>query len=897
MNADTINTSAPDHDHDSSPTDVIMGNIGALKKSGIVPWHRWLQRMGARWGFAFLMCGLACFLAANWSTMSNPLRLGVMQAGLTAFVLLGMVSRGRKHFSSLCLLGAGMMVGAFWIVFSQIYQTGADSWQLFALWAVGVLPWLLLNPSVSLWLLLLILSNIGLALWSMQNGQFYWRELGLPALYCLLFNSVLWLACVYMEWRAWRRHQGPLLRITRRWGLAVLPFLLGWATLESCIWLLQAAFFESWARLTWVGIMPLAVLVVVGLYERITRRVGPFSLLALCGFPLLNCALALMVEDGDAGLLLFLYGSANLGYTALVLHTLAALRHVPCAEAEEDCETPLNPQQAWKSRQKDRTRQATQQVGQGITHVLASLGGLLSSTFLIAFAVYSFYDTSDPVGFALVMAVIFLCVGLLCARIPLHLGKQTSFFRTLALCLSLCGWFFLIAATWLYWHSPRMGLVLLPVTALLYVLHPQPVWRFLSVGSALTALMLTLLWRGSNSESSSFMALCILCACALPLYTLAVWGKWRPRWLTPKREKACLPCLYAMLGVLLVFLPFWGWLNMLLPGARYWLENWSLVLLAIPVMGLVILLLRQCIYSGGKPFWHTALYRIVVAIVGLAVLYFLIHHMARSFFLVLLVPLLGHACRLRLMERVGWILLGVFLVLHYYSWQVPFLDKAHNMVVAGFVMLAVAMALGLWRRYKRRQKVLFQASPQVCLSPPRFLRVAWHGAALLALGLTLASFLYAIQNREKILEHGDTVLLTLAPVDPLSLVQGYYMALAYKSDRDLAHELFKEETSEPLAPEGYAVFQLTPDDPLPVGQLKGICTELKTLAPGEFAIPYRLDSTGSPSLKLPAGFLMEESESEIYEQAKYGIFRCMPGVCVLTGLADSTGHAIGAAAQ
>lgn len=987
------------------------GRLRILSDSGAVSWRVWLERTGGLWGFVLLMCGVACFLAANWAGMSNAARLGLMQGGLVFFVLMGMLSQRRKKIlSGVCLLGAGLMVGAFLIVFSQIYQTGADSWQLFAFWAVGVLPWLLLSPSLPLWLLMLVLTNMALALWGAQdvaNWHSRWSQRSI--LWCLQWDSALWLGCVGVECVAWRRRSALQLRTARRWGLAVLPFLLSWATLGGCLWLLDRIFgdYSPDLRISMVGVFALGILVVVALYERITRRVGPFCLLALCGFPLLNCALGLMVEAGDAGLMLFLYGSANLGYTALVLHTLAALRHVPPFElpvvpsieppdvlpvespaAEEQAasaapsaslalvtdlpslpyapdlpgtpqDTPgtpgtevqgaPDPHTVWKHRQKSHSRKATRQVGQVFTHVLAGLGALLSSLFLVIFVVYTFGDFGSSVGFSLIMAVAFLGAGLGCVRlsVPSSEGAQSSFFRTLALSLSLGGWFFLVAGVWVYWESPMVGLVLLPAAALLYIIQPQPVWRFLSVGSVLTVFIVSLTGERLASEMQSLVALCVLIVCAVPLYLLAAWGKWRPAGLTPEKEQALLPCLYAGIGVLFLFLPLWGWLIPWLPALSYWWTNWSLVLLAIPVVGLIVLLISQSV-------WHYRLHReksayalghVAIVVVGLAVLYFLIHHIARSFLLVLLLPLLGHACRLRLMARVGQTLLGVFLFFHYYSWGVTFLVKAQSMTLVGFVLLTVAMVAALWRRKNRqkcaRQNLLRQQTPEShaalqssqgwqTVSPASARRFwAWRGAALVALGLTLGSFQYALHDREKILAQGDTVLFSLAPVDPLSYVQGYYMALAYTLDRDLAQQLFAadangtdgtngtegtngtdgtegtngtngtdgtDESSTPLAPKGFAVLERTPDDPLPIAQLKTVRSALThdsvASMPGEYVVPYRLNSFGRPSLALPRGFLMEESMAQAYAQARYGVFRCVPGVCILTGLADSSGQII-----
>ena len=62
------------------------------------------------------------------------------------------------------LLGASMLVGVFLAVFGQVYQTGADAYQLFVAWAALIFAWVLLGRFGALWIMWLALLNIGLML-------------------------------------------------------------------------------------------------------------------------------------------------------------------------------------------------------------------------------------------------------------------------------------------------------------------------------------------------------------------------------------------------------------------------------------------------------------------------------------------------------------------------------------------------------------------------------------------------------------------------------------------------------------------------------------------------------------------------------------------------------------
>ena len=62
----------------------------------------------------------------------------------------------------------------------------------------------------------------------------------------------------------------------------------------------------------------------------------------------------------------------------------------------------------------------------------------------------------------------------------------------------------------------------------------------------------------------------------------------------------------------------------------------------------------------------------------------------------------------------------------------------------------------------------------------------WHKRLLaLSVAVIVTAAFCAIWQFEHTLRHGQTVLLELAPVDPRSIMQGDYMALAFKLDREL----------------------------------------------------------------------------------------------------------------
>lgn len=131
--------------------------------------------------------GPLMWLAANWGEMSRLLRFGLLQ-----FVVLTMAAGALWHLRWRAPLGllAFVSTGGLFAFFGMTYQTGADPWQLFALWAVLTLPLAVAVRSDVLWAPWVLVVLVGLSLWThTQAGYQWWPRAGRTwpyAVQCLL---------------------------------------------------------------------------------------------------------------------------------------------------------------------------------------------------------------------------------------------------------------------------------------------------------------------------------------------------------------------------------------------------------------------------------------------------------------------------------------------------------------------------------------------------------------------------------------------------------------------------------------------------------------------------------------------------------------------------------------
>lgn len=163
---------------------------------------RWLPRGLAVAAAGLLGLGVVMWIAANWSDFGRAGRFTLL-LGLVAATGLGAVLRpgARAPLGLLCLLG----IGAVFAYFGQTYQTGADPWQLFALWAALGLPLCLGARSDVLWAPWALVAMLGISLWTQAQLGHGWRvsagDLPVYGLACAMTIGVVALLSPWL--RAW----------------------------------------------------------------------------------------------------------------------------------------------------------------------------------------------------------------------------------------------------------------------------------------------------------------------------------------------------------------------------------------------------------------------------------------------------------------------------------------------------------------------------------------------------------------------------------------------------------------------------------------------------------------------------------------------------------------------
>jgi uncharacterized membrane protein len=225
-------------------------------------WARWAQRLCLLLGSALMLAGLVFFFAFNWDALGRWQKLGLLQ-GITLLALVGGQFVGFHRIGGqLLLMAAAISVGVGFAVFGQVYQTGADAFGFFALWAVCITPWVAIGAFAPLWVLWLTLLNLSVWFFWDQVGQFHSIDYSYVCIALTLINGGGLIARERLVTRyTWL--QGEWLRPLCLLG-ALIPLLIPALNL-----ILDTRAGASWPQLMVTALWLLSVAVSFRYYSRI----------------------------------------------------------------------------------------------------------------------------------------------------------------------------------------------------------------------------------------------------------------------------------------------------------------------------------------------------------------------------------------------------------------------------------------------------------------------------------------------------------------------------------------------------------------------------------------------------------------------------------------------------
>ncbi|MEZ5830405.1 MAG: DUF2157 domain-containing protein [Dongiaceae bacterium] len=131
-------------------------------------WATWGRRVLLALGAAQFLAGVIFFFAYNWSELPDIAKFAVVETALAVAAGGALLVGLDRAFGQMLLIAASVLTGLLLAVIGQVYQTGADLFELFGAWMALILPWALVSRSAAHWLLWLVVAEVALALYGAQ---------------------------------------------------------------------------------------------------------------------------------------------------------------------------------------------------------------------------------------------------------------------------------------------------------------------------------------------------------------------------------------------------------------------------------------------------------------------------------------------------------------------------------------------------------------------------------------------------------------------------------------------------------------------------------------------------------------------------------------------------------
>ena len=256
-------------------------------------WQKLIYYLLITLGVSFTVSGIIFFFAFNWDEMPKFVKFGLIEALIIACIVVILKVNLDRTVKKIILSGAALLVGALFAVFGQVYQTGADSYSLFLVWAACILIWTIVGNFAPLWLIFMALLNITVFLYFSQIEYYGF----LKPIFVFLLNVIF---VVFVEVFS---HKKIIKRPTWLLNIAVLTAVI-YISLDIADILLTDFMRKKSASLEWDAILCLVVglsgLVAGGVYGYKSRNLFYLSSIGLSFLVIIACFLLSMMKNmGD----------------------------------------------------------------------------------------------------------------------------------------------------------------------------------------------------------------------------------------------------------------------------------------------------------------------------------------------------------------------------------------------------------------------------------------------------------------------------------------------------------------------------------------------------------------------------------------------------------------------
>ncbi len=286
-------------------------------KPDIRSWISFTSKFVLSLSVLFIVSGVIFFFAYNWRELHKFTKLSIVSGLIVIPSIFALLSDLKRFYAKISLLAIALFTGCLLAVFGQIYQTGANAYDLFLNWAILITGIVLISNFKPLWFLWIVLLNTSIILYAGQILR-HWIE---PLAFISLFTLNVIALFIY-EYFGIRDNP----QFESRW----LPRFLGFAVVSSITVAGIAGIVTEFEETGYLFCLILAIISYAGAIIFYSRKVYDLSSIAVSFVCIIAMVFSTILKfsNFDAASIFFVGGFLIVGLTVSSAALLIKINNV-----------------------------------------------------------------------------------------------------------------------------------------------------------------------------------------------------------------------------------------------------------------------------------------------------------------------------------------------------------------------------------------------------------------------------------------------------------------------------------------------------------------------------------------------------------------------------------------
>lgn len=255
-------------------------------------WRKFLEKLFMAMGVAFMTAGILFFFAYNWADLHKFAKLGLLAALVIVVISIVLFTPIKENIKDILLTGASVLIGVLFAVFGQIYQTGANAYDLFLGWTLAITLWVVVGNFAPLWLVWITLINITVFAYAHQVAE-NWSNIFIYGLLFIINSGFLVLALTGAKFIEHFK--------VNKW----LTHLLAMVAVSQTTWAISRGIGRKHPPEFWLLILITTLLYILGYWYGLKYRSGIYMAIIPLSVVVILSVLLINISD-SAGMFLVL---------------------------------------------------------------------------------------------------------------------------------------------------------------------------------------------------------------------------------------------------------------------------------------------------------------------------------------------------------------------------------------------------------------------------------------------------------------------------------------------------------------------------------------------------------------------------------------------------------------